>query len=56
MVTGVGQANLQSGADGVCALTSVENYRHLVVDRGWPPKDYESWLCGLLSLALRPGM
>ncbi len=54
-VIGVAKLDRTRRADAVWALTSVENYRHLVVERAWPPKDYESWLSGLLSLALHPG-
>jgi AcrR family transcriptional regulator len=40
--------------DAVWALISVENYRRLVVERGWTPETYERWLDAMLSAVLRP--
>ena len=34
-------------------LISVENYRRLVVERSWPPEQYESWLAAMLIKTLR---
>lgn len=42
--------------DAMWTLINVENYRHLVVERSWPPADYESWLAAMLTVALRAGM
>ena len=39
--------------DEVWTLISVENYRHLVVERSWSPVRYESWLAAMLTAALR---
>ncbi len=41
--------------DEVWALISVENYRHLVVERSWTGAQYEAWLSSVLRLTLRPG-
>lgn len=38
--------------DEVWTLISVENYRHLVVERSWPTERYESWLSGMLTAVL----
>lgn len=38
--------------DGVWALNSMENYRRLVIDRGWPGRRYEAWLAGQLQATL----
>lgn len=40
--------------DEVWALTSVENYRDLVVERSWAPERYKSWLAAMLTTTLRP--
>lgn len=39
--------------DELWALISVENYRHLVVERSWPPERYEGWLAAMLTAILR---
>jgi AcrR family transcriptional regulator len=39
--------------DEVWTLTSVENYRHLVVERSWPPEQYESWLATMIAATLQ---
>jgi AcrR family transcriptional regulator len=39
--------------DAVWTLISVENYRHLVVERSWPPERYEAWLSEMLIKTLR---
>ncbi len=39
--------------DEVWTLISVENYRHLVVERSWPPERYEAWLSAMLTATLR---
>jgi AcrR family transcriptional regulator len=41
-------------ADSVWALISVENYRRLVVERGWTAQTYERWLHAVLSAVLLP--
>ncbi|HEY3522059.1 MAG TPA: helix-turn-helix domain-containing protein [Candidatus Limnocylindrales bacterium] len=53
-VIGIGEAD-DAGrkADEVWTLTSVENYRHLVVERSWPPERYEAWLAAILMAILR---
>jgi len=38
--------------DLLWALGSAEMYRMLVVDRGWPPQQYEGWLASTLIHAL----
>jgi AcrR family transcriptional regulator len=38
--------------DEMWTLISVENYRHLVVERSWPPERYESWLAAQLATTL----
>lgn len=42
-------------ADEVWTLISVENYRHLVVERSRTHWDYEAWLSSMLSLTLGLG-
>jgi AcrR family transcriptional regulator len=39
--------------DEVWTLISVENYRHLVVERSWPARRYEHWLSTTLATTLR---
>jgi AcrR family transcriptional regulator len=39
--------------DEMWTLISVENYRHLVVERSWPPERYEAWLAATLAATLR---
>jgi AcrR family transcriptional regulator len=39
-------------ADAFWTLMSVDNYRALVVDRGWSPDRYESWLATVLRASL----
>jgi hypothetical protein len=38
----------RDAGDIIHALLSPEMYRLLVVDRGWPPERYETWLTGTL--------
>jgi TetR/AcrR family transcriptional regulator of autoinduction and epiphytic fitness len=38
--------------DEMWTLINVENYRHLVVERGWPPERYEAWLAAMVRAAL----
>ena len=53
-VIGVGdQDRADRTIDEVWTLISVENYRHLVVERRWPPERYESWLSAMLAATLR---
>lgn len=40
-------------ADEMWTLISVENYRHLVVERAWSPERYEGWLAAMLTAILR---
>lgn len=40
--------------DELWTVGSVENYRHLVVDRSWSPEEYESWLAAMLTVTLMP--
>ncbi len=39
---------LEEASDVLWALTSYDLYRKLVVERGWPPERYETWLGQLL--------
>lgn len=48
-VIGLRGAKAARAADAVWALTAVENYRRLVIDRGWSARAYERWLTGLLT-------
>jgi AcrR family transcriptional regulator len=43
---------LQEATDILWTLTSNDNYTHLVLERGWSPKQYERWLEGLLATSL----
>ena len=52
-VIGVPEPRLDRTTDEFWTLTSVGNYRHLVIERSWPPEQYESWLAGMLSATLR---
>lgn len=38
------ESELQHAADAIWALMSVDNYRALVLDRGWSGDQYEAWL------------
>ncbi|GHG55645.1 TetR family transcriptional regulator [Sinomonas cellulolyticus] len=49
---GVPASEALEATDAVWTLISVENYRHLVVERGWAPQRYESWLAAMLRAAL----
>lgn len=55
-VIGVAEPDVERSADEVWTLTSVENYRHLVVERSWRPEQYESWLSAMLAATLRLGL
>jgi AcrR family transcriptional regulator len=44
----------RDAVDIIYALLSPEVYRLLVLDRGWPPKRYESWLTETLADRLLP--
>ena len=44
--------SLEEAADIVWALTSYDLYRRLVVEQGWSPKRYETWLAQLLTQQL----
>jgi AcrR family transcriptional regulator len=53
-VIGIGDADdADRDADAMWTLISVENYRHLVVERSWPPERYEGWLATMLTAILR---
>jgi AcrR family transcriptional regulator len=53
-VIGLQDGDAASAADAVWALISVENYRRLVVERGWTAQTYERWLQATLSAVLLP--
>ena len=38
--------------DEVWTLINVENYRRLVVERRWPPEQYETWLAAVLAATI----
>lgn len=40
---------LEEATDVLWTLTSYDLYRMLVVERGWPPERYETWLAHLLT-------
>lgn len=40
---------LEEATDVLWTLTSYDLYRMLVVERGWPPERYETWLAQLLT-------
>ena len=44
--------SLEEAADIGWALTSYDLYRRLVVEQGWSPKRYETWLAQLLTQQL----
>jgi AcrR family transcriptional regulator len=44
--------SLEEAMDALWALTSYELYRMLVVEQGWEPERYETWLAQLLILQL----
>jgi AcrR family transcriptional regulator len=48
-IIGVPDQELDHTTDSVWTLISVENYRHLVVERSWPPEKYQSWLVAMLT-------
>lgn len=48
-VIAVPDPDLDHATDSVWTLISVENYRHLVVERSWSPEEYESWLVTMLT-------
>ena len=52
-VIGIVEPDATRRIDEVWTLISVENYRHLVVERSWSPVHYESWLAAMLTAALR---
>ncbi|MDJ0459666.1 helix-turn-helix domain-containing protein [Arthrobacter sp. NQ7] len=51
-VLAVPEDRLEETADALWVLTNVENYRLLVLDRGWAPERYEQWLAAMISAAL----
>ena len=46
---------LDEALDITLALTLPEVYRTLVVERGWSPSRYETWLAESLAAQLLPG-
>ncbi len=52
-VVGIAEAELDLKVDEVWTLISVENFRHLVVERSWPADRYESWLAEMVAATLR---
>jgi AcrR family transcriptional regulator len=40
-------------AEALWAIAAVDGYRHLVVDLGWTPDDYEAWLAHLIVASTR---
>ncbi len=48
-IIGVAGPDADRMADEVWTLISVENYRRLVVERDWPPEQYEAWLAAMLA-------
>lgn len=54
-VIGITPSDAGRKTDEVWTLISVDNYRHLVVERSWPHEQYESWLSSMLAMTLRPG-
>jgi len=54
-IIGAPEAGAGRLTDEVWTLISVENYRHLVVERSWPPDRYEAWLAAMLLAVLQPG-
>jgi AcrR family transcriptional regulator len=47
-----GGVTVEHGGDLLWALGSAELYRLLVVERGWPPEEYEQWLAAAWIQAL----
>jgi AcrR family transcriptional regulator len=52
-VIGIAESEADDKTDEVWTLISVENYRHLVIERTWAPERYESWLAQMLTATLR---
>ena len=52
-VIGISGAEADRKADEMWTLISVENYRHLVVEREWSAEQYEAWLASMVTAALR---
>jgi TetR/AcrR family transcriptional regulator, regulator of autoinduction and epiphytic fitness len=51
-VIGIGDPEAGPVIDAVWTLVSVENYRHLVVERSWEPERYEAWLAAMVAAVL----
>jgi AcrR family transcriptional regulator len=51
-VIGIGDPEAGPLIDEVWTLISVENYRHLIVERSWEPERYEAWLAAMVAAAL----
>jgi hypothetical protein len=52
-VAGIADSDLDRVTDEVWTPIKVENYRHLIVERPWPPEQYESWLATMIATTLR---
>jgi hypothetical protein len=52
-VIGISEPDASPLTDEVWTLISVENYRHLIVERSWEPERYEAWLVAMMSAVLR---
>jgi len=51
-VLGIPDPDAVRATDAVWTLISVENYRHLVVERGWSDEEYQNWLTAVLMTIL----
>ncbi len=54
-IIGLPADRVEAGADATWTLIGVDVYRALVVDRGWAPERYETWLARMLEAALLDG-
>jgi AcrR family transcriptional regulator len=52
-VLGVPEPDAARVTDAMWTLISVENYRHLVVQRGWSDEEYRNWLIAVLTTTLQ---
>jgi AcrR family transcriptional regulator len=51
-VIGITGPDADRQTDEIWTLSGVDNYRHLVVERSWPPERYEAWLASMLAAVL----
>ncbi len=51
-IIGITGKDAKRRTDEVWTLISVENYRRLVVERSWPPGQFEAWLASMLAATL----